>query len=153
MQSAPGSGENEEEGGIFTEINITPLTDVFLVLLIIFMLIASSLARLEKEAAKKECAVSEAATAVTTPKGTGDTPLVPKDIVVSILPDGNLFVEDQLVIREMLPAKLLELKSQSAAARVVVRGDKTAEYQKVMDVITAARSVGITDVALASQPR
>ncbi|HNC98019.1 MAG TPA: biopolymer transporter ExbD [Myxococcota bacterium] len=156
MQSAPDSGNDEEEGGIFAEINITPLTDVFLVLLIIFMLIASSLAKLEKEAAKEECAISEKATAVETPKGSGDVPVVPKDIVVSILADGNLFVENEDVTPELLTTKLILLKSQAEAAqglvRVVVRGDKSTQYQKVMDVITSARSAGISDVALASQP-
>lgn len=156
MQSAPGSGDQdgEEEGAIFAEINITPLTDVFLVLLIIFMLVASSMVEVERNnTAATAKALAEKAMQVQTPKGSGDSEVVAKDIVVSILPDGTLYVDDAKTEMNMLPTALLTLKSQAAAARVVIRGDQKAEYQLIMEVISAARSIGITDVALASRSK
>jgi biopolymer transport protein ExbD len=153
MQSAPGSSEEDEEGSIFAEINITPLTDVFLVLLIIFMLVSSSMVELERQAAAAKNVVAERAMQVQTPQGSGETALVPKDIVVSILPDGTLFVEEQQLSMSELPAKLLALKGNNPATRVVIRGDQKAEYQLIMQVISTARSVGLTDVALASRSR
>jgi biopolymer transport protein ExbD len=68
MQNAPGSGDDSEEEGIFTEINITPLTDVFLVLLIIFMLVASSMVEAERNTATEAVkALAEKAMQVQTP--------------------------------------------------------------------------------------
>lgn len=154
MQGPPpaeGGGE-EDDAGMFAEINITPLTDVFLVLLIIFMVVSSSMVEAEKQSAAAKGLLSERALQVQTPEGTGDSPLVPKDIVVSILPDGTLFVEaDQVTLSDLGP-KLAEKKLGSATTRVVIRGDQQASYALVMQVIGKARSVGLTDIALSSRP-
>jgi biopolymer transport protein ExbD len=108
---------------------------------------------LERQAAAAKNVVAERAMQVQTPQGSGETALVPKDIVVSILPDGTLFVEEQQLSMSELPAKLLALKGNNPATRVVIRGDQKAEYQLIMQVISTARSVGLTDVALASRSR
>ncbi len=154
MQAAPSDSGDDGDGSdtpIFAEINITPLTDVFLVLLIIFMVVSSSMVEAEKQAAAAKGLLSERALQVMTPQGTGDAPLVPKDIVISVLPDGTLFVEaDQLRI-EALDAKLAEIKRGAASTRVVIRGDQAATYDLIMQVISKARAAGLTDVALASR--
>jgi biopolymer transport protein ExbD len=151
--TGPDDDFGEDEGGaIFSEINITPLTDVFIVLLIIFMVVSSSMVEAEKEAAAKNV-LAERALQVTTPEGTGDTPLVPKDIVISVLPDGTLFVEDEQIQVDQLAAKLAEVKRGATSTRVVIRGDETATYDLIMKVISTARSAGLTDVALSSRAR
>ncbi len=151
-QGADG-GVDDDDAPIFTEINITPLTDVFIVLLIIFMVVSSTAVEAEKEAAKEEDVVAEQALQVRTPDGTGDTPLVPRDIVISILPDGTLFVEDEQIKVDELEARLATVKKGATSTRVVIRGDQAASYELVMKVITAARANGLTDVALASRTR
>lgn len=154
MQAAPqGKGEEEEDDAIFAEINITPLTDVFLVLLIIFMVVSSSMVEAEREAAAAKELLSERAMQIQTPQGTGETPLVPKDIVISVAPDGTLFVEEEQVRVEDLDAKLAEIKRGATSTRVVIRGDQTATYELIMKVISKARDAGLTDVALASRSR
>lgn len=158
MQSSPGSsngGSGGEDDGeaIFAEINITPLTDVFIVLLIIVMLVASSMVEAERAEAAKTI-LSERAMEIQTPKGSGESALVPKDIVISILPDGTVFLEEQQYAVAQLAPRLAELKGQNpTGARVVIRGDQKAEYQLIMEVITQARMAGLTDVALASRAR
>lgn len=155
MQAAPqdkGGGEDEDDA-IFAEINITPLTDVFLVLLIIFMVVSSSMVEAERQAAAAKELLSERALQVMTPQGTGETPLVPKDIVISVLPDGTLFVEDDQITVAELDGKLAEIKRGAASTRVVIRGDQTATYELIMQVISKAREAGLTDVALASRSR
>ena len=156
MQSSPGSANDggEDEGeAIFAEINITPLTDVFIVLLIIVMLVASSMVEAERAEATKTV-LSERAMEIQTPKGAGESALIPKDIVISILPDGTVFLEDKQFAVSALAPRLAELKAQNpAGARVVIRGDQKAEYQLIMEVITQARMAGLTDVALASRAR
>jgi biopolymer transport protein ExbD len=155
MQGPPTGTDDDmlddEGGAIFSEINITPLTDVFIVLLIIFMVVSSSMVEAEKEAAAAKNVLAERALQVTTPEGTGDTPLVPKDIVISVLPDGTLFVEDEQIKVDGLAAKLAEVKRGATSTRVVIRGDETASYELIMKVISTARSAGLTDVALSSR--
>ena len=153
MQGPPqaSDGVEDDDPAIFAEINITPLTDVFLVLLIIFMVVSTTAAEVQVEKARQEDVVSEKALQVQTPQGTGDTPLVQKDVVVSILPDGTLFVEDEQIGVEALEARLAAAKREAANARVVIRGDQAATYELVMKVITTARAVGLSDVALASR--
>jgi biopolymer transport protein ExbD len=156
MQGAPqdrDDGGADEDDAIFAEINITPLTDVFLVLLIIFMVVSSSMVEAEKQAAAAKGLLSERALQVQTPQGTGETPLVPKDIVISVLPDGTLFVEDDQITIDQLDLKLGEIKRGAASTRVVIRGDQTATYELIMKVISKAREAGLTDVALASRSR
>ena len=155
MQGAPrdNGGDVEDDDAIFAEINITPLTDVFLVLLIIFMVVSSSMVEAERQAAAAKELLSERALQVQTPQGTGETPLVPKDIVISVLPDGTLFVEDDQITLEQLDGKLAEIKRGAASTRVVIRGDQTATYELIMKVISKAREAGLTDVALASRSR
>ncbi len=156
MQAAPqdsGDGGMEEDDAIFAEINITPLTDVFLVLLIIFMVVSSSMVEAEKQAAAAKGLLSERALQVQTPQGTGETPLVPKDIVISVLPDGTLFIEEDQITIDQLDAKLVDIKRGAASTRVVIRGDQSATYELIMKVISKAREAGLTDVALASRSR
>lgn len=153
MQSSPNSSDDGEDEAIFAEINITPLTDVFIVLLIIVMLVASSMVEAERDAAAK-AVLSERAMEIQTPKGSGESALVPKDIVISILPDGTVFLEEkQYAVSELSP-RLAQIKGENpTGARVVIRGDQKAEYQLIMEVITQARMAGLTDVALASRAR
>jgi biopolymer transport protein ExbD len=156
MQSGPAEVESdgvEDDTPIFAEINITPLTDVFLVLLIIFMVAASSMVEAEQQAAAAKGLLSERALQVQTPEGTGDTVLVPKDVVISVMPNGTIFVESDEVTLDTLDAKLAEVKRGAASTRVVIRGDEAATYELIMKVISKARSAGLTDVALASRAR
>lgn len=152
MQAAPqSSAEDEDDGGMFAEINITPLTDVFLVLLIIFMVVSSSMVEAEKQSTAAKGLLSERALQVMTPEGTGDTPLVPKDVVISILPDKTVFVENEETPLDALDARLTELKKGSQATRVVIRGDQAATYDIIMQVIARCRRAGLTDIALSSR--
>jgi len=152
MQAAPqSSGGDEDDAAIFAEINITPLTDVFLVLLIIFMVVSSSMVEAEKQSTAAKGLLSERALQVMTPEGTGDTPLVPKDVVISILPDKTVFIENEEVRLDGLDAKLAEIKKAGQSTRVVIRGDQAATYDIIMQVIARCRRNGLTDIALSSR--
>lgn len=152
MQGAPQSSEEEDGGAIFAEINITPLTDVFLVLLIIFMVVSSSMVEAERQSTAAKGLLSERALQVMTPEGTGDTPLVPKDIVISILPDRTVFIENEEVPLDALDGRLATLKQSAQTTRVVIRGDQAATYDIIMQVIAKCRKNGLTDIALSSRP-
>src|SRR5512146_408081 len=83
-----GQGSDDAEGGegngIFSDINITPLTDIFLVLLIIFMVTTTAIA---------EAGQDRGGFKVNLPKGTsGDAGQIPRDLVVAVLSDGRAVV-------------------------------------------------------------
>ncbi|MBM4390484.1 MAG: biopolymer transporter ExbD [Deltaproteobacteria bacterium] len=155
MQSGPTppSEEVDDDAGLFSEINITPLTDVFLVLLIIFMVVSSSMVEAEKQAAQAKNLVSERALSVLTPEGTGESPLIPKDIVISVTPDGTIYLEGDTFPIGELAERLRKVEKGAAATRVVVRGDQEAQYKLVWQVIRAAQAAGFPDVALASRAK
>lgn len=149
---APDAGDLDgEDAGLFSEINITPLTDVFLVLLIIFMLVSSSMVEAEKQATQAKNLLSERALSVLTPEGTGDSMLIPKDVVISVAPDGTIYLEGETFQIAELGSRLKTVDRGATATRVVVRGDQEAQYKLIWQVIRAAQAAGFDDVALASR--
>ena len=152
MQGTPRSeGPDEDEGSFFSEINITPLTDVFLVLLIILMVVSSSVIEDEKESAYQKGLLAERALQVMTPEGAGNEDLVPEDVVISVLPDHTVYVEDEEVPLEDLDKRLAAVRESNPSIRVILRGDQSAPYDVIMDVLARCTRNGLTNIALASR--
>ena len=153
MQATPGSsdGGHDEEEAIFGEINITPLTDVFLVLLIILMVVSASVIEEEKERAYEKGLLAERALQVMTPSAGADSDLVVEDLVISITPDRTIFIENDEVPIAELDGRLLTVQAANPATRIVLRGDREAPYEVVMDVIARCMNAGLGNIALASQ--
>ncbi len=155
MQGVPQGdsfdGFDDDGGGMFAEINITPLTDVFLVLLIILMVVSSSVIEDEKEAAYEKGLLAERALQVMTPEGAGSDDLVPEDLVISVLPDRTVFVENDEVKLVDLEDRLMAARKENPAIRVVLRGDQSASYDVIMDVIARCSRAGLSNIALASR--
>jgi biopolymer transport protein ExbD len=153
MQSTPGSSleHDEDEGGLFAEINITPLTDVFLVLLIILMVVSTSVIEEEKEEAYEKGLLAERALQVMTPTSGADSDLVPEDVVISVLPDRTVFIENDEVPISELNARLDAIRAENPLTRIVLRGDVSASYEIVMDVIARCNQSGLSNIALATR--
>ena len=137
--AAPLQRENND---IISEINITPLTDVMLVLLIIFMVTASFF-------------VTEPAMQVELPSALSSD-LVNKDdgeITVIVSKEGDLFVNDRSVAAEELTQALLDAARQtdSDPKVVVVRGDTEAAYGRIIWIMDSARLVGLRNVSLSTE--
>ncbi len=122
---------------IVAEINITPLTDVFLVLLIIFMVTTSVVANQGKVIDPPEAAVSDA-----TPQG----------VNVTITPDGEISVNGQDVTRENLFAALEEALSNAQDKLVILRGDKEVLLGQAVNILDIAQQAGAQGIALATKP-
>jgi len=142
---------DEEDDGFFGEINITPLTDVFLVLLIILMVVSASVIEDEKERAYEKGLLAERALQVMTPEGGGDQDMVPEDVVVSVLPDRTVYVENNAVPLSELETYLAGIYATNPKTRIVLRGDEQASYAVIMDVIARCSDVGLRNIALASR--
>ncbi len=122
-----------------SEINVTPLVDVMLVLLIIFMVTAPLMTSgvsvdLPKTDAK--------------PINTDSQPLT-----VSLNAQGKIFLQDQEVQLPELVTKLQAIAQNNAERRIFVRGDKDLPYGRIMEVMGTITQGGFTKVALlAEQP-
>ncbi len=144
--SGPTEPSSDEAGGevpLFAEINITPLTDVILVLLIIFMV--SSSAMLD--------AVREGRLDVDLPgAAAGDAPPVDEDvIVVGILRDGRTFVRGQAVDEADLKEALEQLRRDESKATILVEADKEVAHKFVIRVIELLRELGFPTVSIATE--
>lgn len=134
---APGDGE---DGGYrpMAEINITPMVDVMLVLLIIFMVAAPLMVtgvpiELPKTSAAK--------------LGQSKKPMV-----VTLTADGRLQVRNDFIPRDELIPKLREIRATEGDAVVYVRADKKNPYGEVMDLLGQVGQSGFGRVSLLSQP-
>ena len=137
---AVSSLPSEEEGGgdaIFAEINITPLTDIFLVLLIIFMITTSVIQNQGKQIDLPDAAVSE-----TTPKG----------VSVTVTSDGEIQIGDQIVPESELYTVLKEALDASEEKLVILRGDQAVLLGQAVHILDMAQQAGARGIGLATQP-
>jgi biopolymer transport protein ExbD len=132
---------DEDDGGYrpMAEINITPMVDVMLVLLIIFMVAAPLMV-----AGVPLELPNTSATRVSQSK---------KAMVVSLAGDGSLYIREERVSSDGLVPRLRELRAAEGDAVVYVRADKSSNYGDVMDVLGRVGESGYGRVSLLSQPK
>ena len=121
-----------------SEINVTPLVDVMLVLLVIFLITAplmGSALRLDLPATD---AVSSSA------------PI--NSLSLSLDPQGLIFIDDKPVALEALPGVLAMQASVDPSIEVQLRADQTVPYGRVAEMMGLLQKAGLTKVALAVQP-
>jgi biopolymer transport protein ExbD len=132
----PSDDETNDEG-VVAEINITPLTDVFLVLLIIFMVTTSVI-----QNQGKNIDLPGAEVADSTPKG----------VTVTVSPEGGMLVNDEPIqesqLFEVLKAKLADTRDKI----VILRGDKKVLLGQAVNILDVAQQAGATGIALATKP-
>ncbi|MGH0032832.1 MAG: ExbD/TolR family protein [Myxococcota bacterium] len=131
---------DDEEGmddGVVAEINITPLTDVFLVLLIIFMVTSSVVANQSKQIDLPGAEVSD-----TTPQG----------VTVTVNEDGEILVNDAPTSTENLYGALEAALSDAREKLVILRGDKAVQLGQAVNILDLAQQAGATGIALATKP-
>jgi biopolymer transport protein TolR len=128
---------DDEDGTSYrpmAEINITPMVDVMLVLLIIFMVAAPLMV---------------AGIPVELPKTTAPRlAQAKKPMVVTLAPDGRLQIRNDFVDRASLVPRLRDIRAAEGDAVVYVRGDTKAAYGDVMDILTLVGESGYARVSL-----
>lgn len=132
--------QDQEEEDIVAEINITPLTDIFLVLLIIFMI--SSSAMLEGGLQVK---LPTAKTTALTKSESG------KPTYVTIAKDGQISVNQKTAGDDNLTQLIKEALELTTEKVVVIRGDESIFLGKAVKIMDAARNAGAEKIALATQ--
>ncbi|MCC0031575.1 MAG: protein TolR [Brucellaceae bacterium] len=129
-----GHRRRGQRRGVISEINVTPLVDVMLVLLIIFMVTAPMLT---------------AGVPVDLPQ-TDAKPMnsETQPLVVSVDGQGRIFLQEEEIGLDDVVAKLQAIKSTGSDARIFVRGDKAIDYGSVMRVMSRIQAGGFENVGL-----
>ena len=119
------------------DINVTPLVDVMLVLLVIFMVTAPLLT---------------IGVSVDLPK-TNASPINAKDEPLTITVDsqGLIYLQETPIELDILIPRLIAITDSNLEARLYVRGDKAISYGRIMEVMGAINSAGFKTVALLTQ--
>jgi biopolymer transport protein ExbD len=147
----PDADSDEDGGGdgIFAEINITPLTDIFLVLLIIFMVGTTVAAQKMKEEVKQE---KSSGLKINLPSGQAQE-IDPgrKSIVIGIQQNGQVTVNGQPIAEKDLDRLFLSAFTTDKDTQVVIRADAGVAHGKVVGVMEKARTVGLTRLAIATK--
>jgi biopolymer transport protein ExbD len=140
----PGGDDLGEDEGIFAEINITPLTDIFLVLLIIFMVTSSVMAD----------AGARSGLRVNLPKGaTREVEAKAQDVTIAITTDGKMVVRGKPVTADELAAMLQEAGKTNPDTQVIVQADQETHHGRVVSVMELARTAGLHRLAIATRKR
>ncbi|MCC6153560.1 MAG: biopolymer transporter ExbD [Candidatus Hydrogenedentes bacterium] len=121
---------------VFGEINITPLTDIFLVLLIIVIVVAP---------------IANQRRDIKIPKITTGAGIEQEWLTVEIASDGSLYIDAALVKPEELTETLKTRLASLPDKFLVVRGDRTSKSKAVMELFQAAKEAGFERVMLAGE--
>jgi len=125
----------------YDDINVTPMVDLYLVLLLIFIIMTTAGVQGVK---------------VNLPRGgpASSKPLEgPKMQAITINTEGKIFLNTLPVTLDELASKLEAIKAGTPEFPVVIRGDSASQYQGIMDVLNVVGRLGITQIGLATQAR
>ncbi|CAN5764546.1 biopolymer transporter ExbD [soil metagenome] len=123
----------------YDDINVTPMVDLYLVLLLIFIIMTTAGVQGTKVNLPKASAAAK--------KMDG-----PKSQAITVSSEGKVFLNTLPVTLESLEQKLAEIKAKTPEFPVVVRGDSGTQYQEIMNVLNVLGKVGVTQIGLATQP-
>ena len=129
-----------EKHGLTSDINVTPLVDVCLVLLIIFMVVTPML----QKGVPVNLPVTE------DPEKTPDTE---KQLQISVKADGSVYLGPNVVRKDQVDSELKTIHEHTPDREIAVKGDKKVKYGDVLDVLRACREVGFNNVGLIAQPK
>ena len=126
-----------EDDGTVTGINVTPMVDIMLVLLIVFMVTANF--------------VSESGLKINLPKTQTTEPSTTVSLSVAINGKGDLLFKSARTTIDNLKAALTREVSLNPNTRVTLAADSKLSYQQVIDVLDVIKQAGVSKVALASE--
>jgi biopolymer transport protein ExbD len=124
--------------GIIAEINVTPLVDIMLVLLIIFMLTAHLIA---KQAIEVEL-----------PRASNSTTLKPTTLAITLTKEGALYLDDKPITAEAFKTAVAEAVAKDPKTQAVITGDKSVSHGRVVWVLDVVRSLRVTSFAIQIDP-
>jgi biopolymer transport protein ExbD len=128
------------KGGVKSEINVTPLVDVMLVLLIIMMLVAPML----QQGVSVKLPMAD---------NTTDKPEVQGQTVIAVAKDKRIYLNAKAVSEAELGTKVNEYLESKKDKVVIIKADEEVEYGAVMAAMDGLRQAGIEDIGLITERR
>ena len=129
---------NKGKEALFTEINITPLTDIFLVLLIIMMVVAPTFQSTDSS--------------ITIPEINSGISIEQRNATVSVTKEGNMYLNGSQISEENLVIELVTLKPQLEKPGLVVKADEKVRSAKIMEIMNAAQDAEYKKLIVAGEP-
>ncbi len=135
MAFSPGQDDDE----VMSEINMIPLVDVMLVLLIIFMLTVPVMTQ------SVDIMLPQTVGKATEPE--------PDAVTIAVDAAGRIFwnEDEKPIDRQMLALRLASVASQTPQPQIRINGDKKASYEYVMQVMTSAQQAGLTQLGFVTE--
>ncbi len=132
-------GTQDEPDDVMNEINMTPLVDVMLVLLIIFIITVP---------------VMKHAVSIELPRASSERELTkPENIQFSVAADGSYFWNNEKISDAQLPVRLAAEAIKNPQPELHIRGDKDVRYERVARAMSAAREAGIQKIGFVTEPQ
>ncbi len=129
---------SDENKKLFTEINITPLTDIFLVLLIIMMVIAPSFQTIDTD--------------INIPEINSGTAVEQKNAEISVTKQGHYYINGRPISADNLVQELNDLKPALEKPEVVVKADTQTKSSEIQKIMKAAQEAEYAKLVLAGEP-
>lgn len=126
------------KNALFTEINITPLTDIFLVLLIIMMVVAPTF--------------QDADSSISMPEINSGLSIEQKNATISVNKAGELYLNGTALKKENLVQALVDLKPELEEVEVVVKADAAVKSSEIMNIMNAAQEAEFKKLIVAGEP-
>ncbi|MEO5378914.1 MAG: biopolymer transporter ExbD [Magnetococcus sp. DMHC-6] len=133
---ASGIHDSEGEDRPLAEINVTPMVDVMLVLLIIFIILAPAMANSLR---------------VTLPKAAGESAITTDPLTVTLRPDGSTLIGEQIFQTEALARHFQDASQRNPDLILRIDGDKETPYEKVAQLLSLAQNNGIQKISFTTR--
>ncbi len=131
-------GTQDEPDEVMNEINMTPLVDVMLVLLIIFIITVP---------------VMKHAVNVDLPRASSEPEqTTPQNILFSVAADGSYYWNEQKIADGELKTRLAAEAAKNPQPELHIRGDKAVRYERVAQAMSAARETGLRKIGFITEP-
>jgi biopolymer transport protein ExbD len=132
-------GTQDDTDEVMNEINMTPLVDVMLVLLIIFIITVP---------------VMKHAVTIDLPRASSEQQVVkPETLRLSVDAQGSYSLNDSTIADEELAPRLQAAAAQNPPPDLHIRGDKAARYERVAQALAAAQQAGLRKIGFITEPK
>jgi len=132
-------GTQDDTDEVMNEINMTPLVDVMLVLLIIFIITVP---------------VMKHSVNIDLPRASSEQQLIkPETVRLSVDADGHYYVNDAKISDEELAPRLEAAAAQNPQPDLHIRGDKAVRYERVAQAMAAAQQAGLRKIGFITEPK
>lgn len=132
-------GTQDDSDDVMNEINMTPMVDIMLVLLIIFIITVP---------------VMKHSVNIDLPRASNEAQNIkPETIRLSVDAQGAYFIDDAQVSDADLPARLTAAAAQNPQPDLHIRGDKNVRYERVAQAMAAAQQAGLRKIGFITEPK